>query len=420
MDGLPVLRPWDDDGEVATVDVRLDAMASCTTCDRDQAYLRRRRRPSTKRASEAITIVDLFCGAGGLSLGFTEAARRLGLGTRIGLALDADEEAVAVYQDNFRDAHVVHGFAESLFDGDLGARLTRTELRMRAETGSLSMLIAGPPCQGHSDLNNHTRRRDVRNALYLRLARAAEVLRPEVLLVENVPAVLRDRSDVVAIATAALHSAGFDVADAVVELVDVGVPQRRRRHILLAARRDLLDPKHVLENLGSSCAEHSERSVRWAIGDLLNGQPRDGYDQSSSASAANRARMNWLFANDVYDLPNEERPPCHRDKDHSYVSMYGRLRWDAPAQTITTGFGSMGQGRFVHPARRRTLTPHEAARLQTFPDYFSFRNARTSSALRRMIGNAVPPLLGVSLGMALIPRLSEVPVGGMTCAPRQV
>lgn len=86
--------------------------------------------------------------------------------------------------------------------------------------------------------------------------------------------------------------------------------------------------------------------------------------------------------------------------------MYGRLRWDAPAQTITSGYGSMGQGRYVHPGRRRTLTPHEAARLQTIPDWFTLASAGTRTALARMIGNAVPPLLGIALGRLLLPGLA--------------
>jgi DNA (cytosine-5)-methyltransferase 1 len=85
--------------------------------------------------------------------------------------------------------------------------------------------------------------------------------------------------------------------------------------------------------------------------------------------------------------------------------MYGRLRWDAPAQTITSGYGSMGQGRYVHPGRRRTLTPHEAARLQTIPDWFTFDSAGTRTELARMIGNAVPPLLGAAIGRLMLPRL---------------
>ena len=106
--------------------------------------------------------------------------------------------------------------------------------------------------------------------------------------------------------------------------------------------------------------------------------------------------MKWLLENDAYDLPNRLRPPCHQG-DHSYVSMYGRLKWGEPAQTITSGFGSLGQGRFMHPSIPRTLTPHEAARLQGFPDYFTFDSAVNRTQLAIIIGNAVPPLLAHTL-----------------------
>ncbi len=104
-------------------------------------------------------------------------------------------------------------------------------------------------------------------------------------------------------------------------------------------------------------------------------------DVASVATAANRERMQWLLDHDEYDLPNHLRPKCHH-ADHSYVSMYGRLRWNTPAQTITTGYGSTGQGRYVHPARPRTITPHEAARLQTLPDFFDLGDDATRRAWR--------------------------------------
>jgi DNA (cytosine-5)-methyltransferase 1 len=88
--------------------------------------------------------------------------------------------------------------------------------------------------------------------------------------------------------------------------------------------------------------------------------------------------------------------------DHSYKSVYGRLPWDRPAQTITTGFGSMGQGRFVHPKRRRTLTPHEAARLQFIPDHFRLDEVESKTALAEMIGNAVPPKLTYVFALELL------------------
>jgi DNA (cytosine-5)-methyltransferase 1 len=102
-------------------------------------------------------------------------------------------------------------------------------------------------------------------------------------------------------------------------------------------------------------------------------------------------RINFLFDNQLYELPNEQRPPCHRDKAHSYDTVYGRLRWDRPAQTITSGFYCMCMGRYVHPEQRRTLTGHEAARLQFFPDFFDFSPAKSRTKLAEIIGNAVPP-----------------------------
>jgi DNA (cytosine-5)-methyltransferase 1 len=116
--------------------------------------------------------------------------------------------------------------------------------------------------------------------------------------------------------------------------------------------------------------DHPDRTVGWAIRDLLGEASSGVYDSSGRVSKRSARRIAFLFDEKRYNLPNRLRPKCHRDGGHTYLSMYGRLRWDSPAQTITTGFGSMGQGRYVHPARRRTITPHEAARLQTFPDSF--------------------------------------------------
>lgn len=125
----------------------------------------------------------------------------------------------------------------------------------------------------------------------------------------------------------------------------------------------------------------SQRTVVRTAGDCLAGledEPslhQHPFFQPSKMSTANQKRLAYLIRHKLYDLPDNMRPPCHRDKQHSYRSVYGRMRWDKPAQTITTGFGIMGQGRFVHPTRSRTITPHEAARLQGFPDFFDFSSA---------------------------------------------
>ena len=204
--------------------------------------------------------------------------------------------------------------------------------------------------------------------------------------------------------TQALKAAGYSVASDVLHLVKFGVPQRRRRHILLAAIEDRIDPS-VMGCLGSACDDHAERSVRWAIEDLVDQTAKTGPDSASRSTPVNLKRMQWLIGQDKYDLPNERRPECHHGS-HSYNSMYGRLAWDAPAQTITTGFGCMGQGRFVHPEHPRTLTPHEAARLQTLPDFFDLDTRKGRGVWARVIGNAVPPLFVVHL---LAPLLGALP-----------
>jgi DNA (cytosine-5)-methyltransferase 1 len=335
--------------------------------------------------------VDLFAGCGGLTLGAAEAARRLGLGIDVRLAVDSDPTAATVYQTNFPGARVTSQPVEELFDGRLGARLTPGEMTVKQVVGEVDLLLGGPPCQGYSDLNNHTRRSDPRNALYARVARAAQVLEPTLVLIENVPTVRHDARGVLETAVAALNACGYEVAQAVLDSSMAGVPQLRPRHLLLGSRDRRVDVQAVLTQVQERCPHHP-RSVRWAIGDLL-GVSGDGiFDSPSKASPDNAERLAWLFAHDAYDLPNDLRPPCHHSR-HSYKSMYGRLKWDEPAQTITTGFGSMGQGRYVHPSEPRTITPHEAARLQTLPDFLDFSAVKHRTKLARLIGNAVPPFL---------------------------
>jgi DNA (cytosine-5)-methyltransferase 1 len=340
-----------------------------------------------------IRLVDLFAGCGGLSLGVAEAARRLDLGVDIRLAVDVDRHAVAVYKSNFPEANVRQCLVEGLFDGRSGRPRTRAEKCLAMDVGQVDVLVGGPPCQGHSDLNNHTRRNDPRNALYARMARAAEVLRPTLVLVENVPTVTHDVARVVDATCRALARAGYRVGETVVDLTRLGVPQRRRRHVILASRRAELDPSRVLAEFERRCPAHPERSVEWAIGDLIDIEPTGAFDRPSMPSLDNAARIDWLFDRNKYDLPNDRRPKCH-ESHHKYLSMYGRLRWDEPAQTVTSGFGSMGQGRYVHPLCRRTLTPHEAARLQMLPDFWDFGAVQGRRTLARLIGNTVPPQLG--------------------------
>lgn len=370
----------------------------------DLRFLQSTERPLYESGHPQVRLVDLFSGCGGMTLGVAEAARELSLGVDVALAVDFDDAIARVYGYNFPKARVESIGVERIFDGELGDALTSGEKSWKTKSGPISWLQGGPPCQGHSDLNNHTRRDDPRNEFYGRMARAAEVLEPKVVVVENVPTVRNDKSRVVHRAMTALERAGYRVADEVMSLADIGVPQRRRRHTLLAVRDLDVDPREVLASIGDS----TERDLQWAIEDLVVMEDPSPLDVPSRMSADNLHRIEYLSRKGLFDLPNDQRPVCHQG-DHSYKSMYGRLKWDEPAQTITSGFGSMGQGRYVHPSEKRTLTPHEAARIQFFPDWFDFTAGGLE--MRRgtwatMIGNAVPPKLTMELGRVLLPHLA--------------
>jgi DNA (cytosine-5)-methyltransferase 1 len=154
------------------------------------------------------------------------------------------------------------------------------------------------------------------------------------------------------------------------------------------------------------------QSIEWAIGDLLdpNGLKKvNGIMNSTPVmSEDNVIRINHLFDNELYDLPDSVRPDCHKN-GNTYPSVYGRLRWDKPSGTITTGFLTPGRGRYIHPLERRVITPHEAARIQTFPDTFNFVVDPTTppsrASLTKWIGDAVPPLLGYAATLPLMLRI---------------
>ncbi len=342
-------------------------------------------------------VADLFSGCGGLTVGASEAARALNLDVEHVLALDTDAEAMKVYVDNFSPTQAVSDPVETLVDRSLGSALSASERRLRDQVGSLSLALGGPPCQGHSDLNNHTRRNDPKNDLYLAMARFVEVTRPEHVVIENVPGVVHSRRNVVGEATAHLRSIGYHVSAGVAHAARLGAAQSRRRHLLLASR---INTDFTIETLAEA-HERLPRPALWAIDDL-GADGTTAFDTSSNHADVNKRRIRYLFEHGVFDLPNSERPDCHRLKTHTYTSVYGRMHPDRPAPTITSGFGSTGQGRFVHPLEPRTLTPHEAARLQGFPDSFCFESVPQRTHLAKMIGNAVPSRLAYAAVLELL------------------
>lgn len=376
-----------------------------------QQWLQAGSRPAAG-AGVPLRVADLFSGCGGLSLGVWEACRRAGRAFEPVLAWDTDARALGVYGANFK---LPEGRALSLsIEEVLGDTPSPRGLEvlgvLRGLKGKVDLVVAGPPCQGHSNLNNHSRRSDGRNGLYQLVAKFAAIVEPKWLLIENVPTVVLDRGKNMSQTRKTLEQQGYVVDDDIVRLDRLGVPQYRKRHLMIASDGDDVKVKKLA---GASPAVGP--SVMWAIGDLQDKKSDATIDYRSRLSEENEVRIAYFFKEehkDEFDLPNEFRPACHRDKEHSYPSMYGRMRPDQPAQTITTGFLSPGQGRYIHPTRARTLTPHEAARLQFFPDWFDFSSVTNPTRLAKMIGNAVPMMLSfVALQGLLHQEASPQPDG---------
>lgn len=368
---------------------------TANAADLDLEFLRSPKRPNHEELEgAALGVVDLFSGCGGMTVGAVEGARRRGRPAKVQLAVDKWGAALEVLELSLgldEDRVKLMDLGECV--GGLAEAVRQSEQTVIDAGAAADLLLAGPPCQGHSALNNHTRHDDPKNELYLAVARVARLIEPRAVIVENVRGVGRDRHRAVQVCTAALEELGYRVTPKTLDLHALGAPQRRVRHVLVATRAETFDFNALPSARG--------RNVAWAIDDLHNIDGRTLMDTASVPTDENRQRMDWLLDNDQYDLPNDRRPECHRS-DHSYRSMYGRLRWDKPAQTITSGFGSMGQGRFVHPLVPRTLTPHEAARLQFLPDFMEFGLVDQRTELATMIGNVAPPILTIALVDALI------------------
>lgn len=360
---------------------------------------------------QVVRIADVFCGAGGLSYGVCEAIRSIGMRPSHLLAVDVDPIALEVHRRNFDPKYYSTENLWSSVTNHYSAIDSQSEIRfvekprllndqLKACVGKVDILLGSPPCEGHSNSNNATRRADPRNMYYAVMPALAIALDAKVVVIENVPGIEHDRRRILDHTKGLFAYGRYFVDEKIVSAVELGLPQTRKRHILIASKTRKPDIDSAVRALA-----RQERDLQWAIGDLASAESDDPIDTSGELSVENRRRIDHLFDNDEYDLVDHMRPGSHRN-GHTYPSIYGRLRWNMPSGTITTGFNTPGRGRYIHPSDRRTLTPHEAARIQGFPDDFSFKMIDGSDLTRQhisnFIGNAVPPQLGYAAGVAAL------------------
>jgi DNA (cytosine-5)-methyltransferase 1 len=363
----------------------------------DWLFLRLKTPPPSASSGTQVRVADLFSGCGAMSVGVAEACRALNLAFSPAGAFDINPVALEVYAKNFGTPTPAPVDLGAVFASQLNRRPKKAERALLKTLGRVDIVVAGPPCQGHSNLNNQTRRDDPKNELYFCLARFAKLNEPEHVIIENVPTVLSDKRRVVHRTEEALTKLGYTVISGLVNTWELGVPQTRKRHLLLASRKPVAGLKDIVARYSVT-----PRPAWWAISDLEDASATTEFDRSTEPKKVTRKRIDYLFNHDLHDLPDRMRPDCHRYKDHSYHAVYGRMYEDRLAPTITGGFDTMGRGRFVHPTRRRTITPHEAARIQCIPDFIDFSTVSKRIQLTELIGNAVPPKLSYVIALELL------------------
>lgn len=367
-----------------------------------------------QRSVEMHRAIDLFCGAGGLSLGLQQA------GFEVVLALDSDPIAAATYRASF-GGHFLEAPIDRVSPDDV--------LKMAGlAPGDCDVLAAGPPCQGFS-VQRRGSDRDDRNHLILEILRFVETIQPKFFLIENVTGLTsrRGRNFLDQLLNRA-ERMEYALQITKLNAADFGVPQERRRVFLLGqSHSDTSGARFAFPE--PQCSRDKYRTVRSAIGDLpsppADGSPHPDYPlhyREGRLSAKNLERFTHIpEGGGRDDLPVHLRLPCHvNNPSHRHKDVYGRMAWDMPAPTLTARFDSFSRGRFGHPVENRTITLREGARLQTFPDDFGFFGNREQVA--RQIGNAVPPLLAHALGEKILECLGRPPTltaSGPRALPRE-
>jgi DNA (cytosine-5)-methyltransferase 1 len=317
--------------------------------------------------------IDLFCGCGGLSLGLKKAGYEVVAGVEI------DPRASATYALNHPKTRLIQSDVRNV---DAKSVFLSTGLKR----GTLDLLAGCPPCQGFSTLRTRkksTSSADERNDLIYEFARLIDELNPKSIMLENVPALQHDER-FNAFCTQ-LKESGYQFVFKVLNVATFGVAQRRRRLILLASR-----------TADVTLAAHGPRTP--TVREVIGGLPKAGtsgdklHDLQRRHSPRVQAIINAIpkDGGSRSALPNDLILDCHRRSD-GFKDVYGRMVWDAPAPTITSGCTNPSKGRFIHPEDDRAITLREAAMLQGFPRTYKFISAFGMHANSLMIGNALPP-----------------------------
>lgn len=335
-----------------------------------------------------INIVDLFCGAGGLTCGLQQA------GLKVVAGIDFDASCAYAYEKN-NNSKFLHKKIQDVTGDELNALYADSEVHV---------LVGCAPCQPFSTHTQKLRKeengnKDERWFLITDFLRLVKEIKPDIVSMENVPNLATQ--DIFHEFVAGLKAEGYSVSYSVVFCPDYGIPQNRHRLVLMASlwgSCKLMPPTHESDQY---------RTVRDTIGLLpriAQGESakEDRLHRSSRLNAKNLQRIRSSRPGGTWrDWDENLVCECHkRASGKSYGSVYARMEWDKPSPTITTEFYNYGTGRFGHPEQDRAISLREGALLQTFPPDYDFLPEGVCSFKQagKMIGNAVPVLLGKAIG----------------------
>jgi len=339
------------------------------------------------RALRRIVAVDLFCGAGGLAYGLRSA------GLEVAAGVDLDPRCRFPFEANC-DADFVHKDVAQVTADDLAEWFNGADVRV---------LAGCAPCQPFSTYSQSRKSEDERWKLLESFRDLALASLPEIVTMENVVGLAA--REVWWSFTEALRGAGYHVVWDEVRCADFGVPQRRKRLVLLASRLGPIElpiPTHANKAV-------TVREVIAKLPPIVAGNvpAEDPLHVASRLSVTNMKRMKASRAGGTWrDWPEALRAACHMKKTgESYPAVYGRMEWDKPAPTITTQCYGFGNGRFGHPDQDRAISLREAAILQSFPASYRFVEKGRDASFRGLgilIGNAVPPKLAQAVGATIV------------------
>ena len=354
------------------------------------------------------TVVDLFCGVGGLTHGLRLA------GLDVSAGIDLDSSCKYAYEHNNANTQFIVADVDTITPEEVAALYPENGLRI---------LVGCAPCQPFSKYTKRYRKaeqnggrendewqQDNKWKLLYSFANITKHLLPDIVSMENVPELADEQ--VFEDFRNTLIQLAYNVSCSIVYCPDYGVPQNRRRLVLLASR---LGKLKLIEPLYQ---EVDYLTVKDSIGDLPHieagkNHPNDIMHSAASLSTTNMRRIRSSIPGGTWrDWDDSLKLKCHKENSgKTYVSIYGRMCWDSPSPTITTQFYGYGNGRFGHPEQDRALTLREGAMLQSFPRDYQFADPIKTLSRREIgthIGNAVPVELGKAIGISIVNHITEV------------